>query len=81
MYFQLKQRSASIISSLLRIEPVHVARQWIDRIYLMDRIARERMELSELSEEQLRDIGIHRAFAEQEAARSCFDLPKNRLSK
>jgi len=81
MYFQLKQRSATVITSLLRIEPIHVARQWVDRIGLMERISRERIELAELSDDQLRDIGIHRAFAEQEAARSCFDLPKNRLPK
>ena len=45
--------------------------QWIQ-------IARERRELSAMSEQQLRDIGISSASAVREAARPFWDLPEGR---
>lgn len=43
-------------------------------------IARERKMLLQCSEEQLRDMGITRAEADNEAARDFFDVPGERLA-
>jgi len=42
------------------------------------RVARERRSLAELSDRQLRDIGIDVGVAASEAARPFWDLPKGR---
>lgn len=49
------------------------------RLRLIESVWRERQELSELTEEQLKDIGIRREDAENEARRTWTDLPSNRV--
>ena len=51
-------------------------RQWLRDQRLKARIRYERAQLANMSEAMLRDIGIDRASAEQEAQRS--DIPANR---
>ena len=41
-------------------------------------IRRERVQLANLSEEQLRDIGINRATADSESRKAKFDIPRSR---
>ncbi len=53
-----------------------VARQWIMDQQLRISIKRERASLLTMSDAMLKDIGIDRAEAEQEAQRS--DIPVNR---
>ena len=52
------------------------ARQWLAEQRFKARIQRERATLLTLSDAQLRDIGLDRAAAEQEARRS--DIPAGR---
>lgn len=54
-------------------------RNAINRLDLCLQIYTERRALAKLSDEQLQDIGIHRADANSECRRSCFDLPRQRL--
>lgn len=62
-------------------------RIWLEtRIYLKrSRLARqvalERRLLSQLSDHQLRDIGIHRAAADYESRRRFYDLPIERTNE
>jgi uncharacterized protein YjiS (DUF1127 family) len=42
-------------------------------------VARERRQLAAMSERDLKDIGLSRADAAREAARTCWDLPVDRL--
>ena len=51
--------------------------QWMKNQQLKFQLARERRQLLEMSDAQLRDIGITRAEAEAESARS--DVPANRI--
>lgn len=45
----------------------------------MDALRRERLELANLSDEQLKDIGITPDQAQIEASRPSWDLPTNRF--
>ncbi len=47
----------------------------------MNKVWRERRALSHLSDEQLRDIGVHPATAKREYERSYFDLPDGRIMR
>lgn len=49
-----------------------------ERFVLHESVRKERDSLANLSDDQLRDIGLHRAEAERESQRLYFDLPKDR---
>lgn len=51
---------------------------WID---LALQLGRERRDLARLSDQELRDIGVTRAQAEQESYRGIADIPPNRLKR
>lgn len=53
--------------------------QWV-RFSAAATIARERKALGQVSETQLRDMGITRAEADMEAQRDYFDIPAERLT-
>ena len=53
-----------------------IFRQWVKNQQFKFRVALERRQLLEMSDEMLKDIGISRAQAEAEALRS--DLPTSR---
>lgn len=55
-------------------------RRWWAMQQLKSAVRLERKELLDLSDEQLRDIGIDRAQALRESARDSGDLPADRLS-
>lgn len=48
---------------------------------LKSQIRHERNQLMRLSDEELRDIGLTRNQAEQEASRGFDDVPKHRLNR
>jgi len=48
------------------------------RIKYLEQVRKERHELKSLSDDQLQDIGIHRADADHESARSYYDVPEDR---
>jgi uncharacterized protein YjiS (DUF1127 family) len=54
-----------------------IFRQWVKNQQFKFRVALERRQLLEMSDEMLKDIGISRAQAEAEALRS--DLPSSRI--
>jgi uncharacterized protein YjiS (DUF1127 family) len=55
---------------------IQIFRQWMKNQQFKFRVAMERRQLLEMSDEMLKDIGISRAQAEAEALRS--DLPTSR---
>jgi len=56
--------------------------RWIksanNRIKFLEQVRKERDELKNMSDDQLQDIGIHRADAEYESARGYYDVPEDR---
>ena len=48
-----------------------------NRIEYLLQISKERRQLSKLTDEQLRDIGLHRADVQHETNRDFFDVPEN----
>jgi uncharacterized protein YjiS (DUF1127 family) len=56
---------------------IQIFRQWMKNQQFKFRVAMERRQLLEMSDEMLKDIGISRAQAEAEALRS--DLPSSRI--
>lgn len=50
----------------------------VRHVLLALRIRRERNQLAALSDDRLRDIGVHRNHANREAARELFDIPASR---
>jgi uncharacterized protein YjiS (DUF1127 family) len=63
--------TAGLLQNLVRL-----TRHWLDNQLLGIRLQQERQALLAMSEAQLKDIGISRAEAEQEAGRS--DVPTTR---
>ncbi|MGR3197334.1 MAG: DUF1127 domain-containing protein [Paracoccus sp. (in: a-proteobacteria)] len=50
---------------------------WVERLLTMFDVHRTRIDLSRLSERQLRDIGLTRAEVEAEIARPMWDVPRH----
>lgn len=67
----LAANPAGLTDNLLR-----AARQWIATQRLKNSLYRERAQLLEMTDAELRDIGIDRATAEHEARRN--DIPAGR---
>ncbi len=51
------------------------------RIMVASQIRRERLELAQLAEYELRDIGLDSISAAQECNRNYLDIPDNRLTR
>lgn len=47
-------------------------------LLLVETIRKERAALAKMSDEQLRDMGLHRADADRESQRDYLDIPENR---
>lgn len=50
---------------------------WIERILTVFDVRQTRIDLSRLSDEQLRDVGLTREDVEAEIARPVWDVPEN----
>ena len=76
----MNTRTEKFTSGLLAAEVLErlqqQVREWAAREALKRRIAQERRQLAHLSDDMLRDIGVCRADAELEAART--DIPATR---
>lgn len=57
------------------------AGRFLKTLELMDQVRRERRALAQLSDSDFRDMGLDRATALNESARSYFDLPATRLKQ
>jgi len=55
-------------------------RKAVNRCNLCVEVKRERELLAKLTDSELRDIGVHRADADAESRRQCFDVPVDRLA-
>ena len=71
-------------------ETIHAPRSWVERVWRLIwkeyktegvrvQVARERIALLQLTDRELRDIGITRADALREAQRSYYDVPQDRI--
>jgi len=65
----------------LREPLVTFIRKTYEALKLMRAVRNERLALAQLSEADLRDIGISRVDARIESARSILDLPQHRLGR
>ncbi len=54
---------------------------WVAKTKLQDSVWRERETLANLTDDELRDIGVTRYDADREARRSDADLPPQRLAQ
>ncbi|MFN3525704.1 MAG: DUF1127 domain-containing protein [Paracoccus sp. (in: a-proteobacteria)] len=50
---------------------------WLERILTMFDVRRTRIDLSRLSDDQLRDVGLTRDQVEAELSRPAWDVPAN----
>jgi uncharacterized protein YjiS (DUF1127 family) len=50
---------------------------WLERILTMFDVRRTRIDLSRLSDDQLRDVGLTRDQVEAELSRPAWDVPPN----
>ncbi len=57
------------------------AGRWLAWTRLVFQIRRERRQLAQLGDHELRDIGLTRADAERESYRGIADIPPNRLKR
>jgi uncharacterized protein YjiS (DUF1127 family) len=75
---------SSAIKTVLRpgrqsaVDPVEGSRWFFTRLVLAFKVYRERRALLGMSDAALKDIGLSRADAFREGARSLWDLPGNR---
>ena len=77
-YTQNCTHSSTVSTGGILDSLAQLIRQWMGCQLLKIRIQQERKSLLSMSDEMLRDIGVSRADAEQEAQR--MDLPETRLN-
>nr|WP_319250103.1 DUF1127 domain-containing protein [uncultured Celeribacter sp.] len=63
--------------SLFRPRSARRAPSFFQRLFGLREIARQRRALANLSDEQLKDIGLSRADVEREAERPFWDAPQH----